>query len=312
MQSHRRAVALFSSLLLGISATAAERDLLVSSRFTDNILRYDGLTGDFLGVFASGNGLDNPNGIAFGPDGSLYVAQGDAGSVLRFDSSGGFLGTFVAPGFGGLADPRDLAFGPDGNLYVCSGSTGQVLRFAGGSGDFLGVAAEGHGLDGPVGLTFGPDGHLFVGGALSNAAYEFDNGNVVRSFTCPGFSAAVGVIVDQGILYVAQSVTGEILRYDLASGSCLGALTAGVHMNIPIYMTLDPNGDLLVGVFGNDSVRKFDLPSGASLGQFVLAGAGGLDGTHDLVFTPEPAGLLLMLAGALLSARETSRRRAPR
>jgi sugar lactone lactonase YvrE len=61
--------------------------LYVSSFRTNQILRYHGKTGKFLGVFASDNnsglgslnGLNGPNGLTFGPDGSLYVTtQGSA------------------------------------------------------------------------------------------------------------------------------------------------------------------------------------------------------------------------------------------
>jgi hypothetical protein len=47
-----------AALALALPATA--QDLLVSSRFTDQILRYDGTTGAFVGVFAQGGGLNNP------------------------------------------------------------------------------------------------------------------------------------------------------------------------------------------------------------------------------------------------------------
>ena len=39
--------------------------LYVSSGHTDQVLRYDGTTGDFLGVFAQGGGLDLPSGMTF-------------------------------------------------------------------------------------------------------------------------------------------------------------------------------------------------------------------------------------------------------
>src|SRR4051794_32393209 len=83
-------------LFFVIIHSAAAQDLLVSARFTDTVLRYDAKSGAFKGVFASGNGLKNPNGLAIGPDGNLYVGLGDEGTVMRFDGqTGAFISRFV-------------------------------------------------------------------------------------------------------------------------------------------------------------------------------------------------------------------------
>ena len=72
------------------NAFGPDGSLYVSSFRTNQILRFDGSTGNFLGVFAtdnnnglgSANGLNGPNGLLFGADGSLYVAtEGTANSV---------------------------------------------------------------------------------------------------------------------------------------------------------------------------------------------------------------------------------------
>jgi sugar lactone lactonase YvrE len=63
------------------NAFGPDGNLYVSSFRTNQILRFDGKTGAFLDVFASDNtngsgsenGLNGPNGLLFGPDGSLYV-----------------------------------------------------------------------------------------------------------------------------------------------------------------------------------------------------------------------------------------------
>ena len=105
-------------------------DLLVSSRFTNNILRYDATTGAFKGVFAAGNGLANPNGIAYGPDGHLYAGLGDEPRVLRFHGQTGvYMDEFVGPTTpGGLVNCRDIAFGPDGNLFVADADNHRVQK----------------------------------------------------------------------------------------------------------------------------------------------------------------------------------------
>ena len=127
--------------------------LYVASGHTDQVLRYDGTTGDFLGVFAQGGGLDDgPIHLAFGPDGHLYIYNPDTAEVLRYDGrTGRFLDIFVKD-FPGGGSP--IIFGPHGDLYLGSGNTDQVLRYDGTTGDFLGVFAQGGGLDLPSGMIF--------------------------------------------------------------------------------------------------------------------------------------------------------------
>ena len=284
----------FAVVTIGLSTASrlSAGDLLVSSRFNSRVLRYNAATGTFVAVFAAGHDLANPNGIAIGPDGNLYVGNGDEGRVLKFDGqTGDFLGTFVSPATpGGLAGARAIAFGPDGNLYVDSGATNNVLAYDGTTGAFLRVAAQGNGVSGPVGLTFGPDANLYVGAALSNGVYVFDpNGNFIRSFNCgASFSNATGVLFDPaGRLLAAQSVTNNVVSFDASTGACQGIAAAGGGLNVPIYMILAPDGNLLVGSFNTDSVIKYDLATTQAMGTFVATGAGGLDGTHSFAYVPD-------------------------
>lgn len=285
-------------LLLALTAAIVHgppvqaRDVLLSSRFSNAVLRYDGQTGAFIGVFATGNGLANLNGIAYGSDGHLYVVNGDVSRVLRFHGqTGAFLGEFITPATpGGLVSGRAIAFGPDGNLYICSGGTNQVLAYSGTTGEFLRVAAAGQGMSGPVGLTFGPDGTLYVGCALSNRAYAFSpSGTFLRSYTCGTPRNHVGVLIDgAGRLLVAQSVTNTVVAYDPATGTCLGTVAQGGGLATPIHMILDPDGMLLVGSFGTDQVLRFNPTNGQALGVFVAMNAGGLDGPHNFAYVPDP------------------------
>ncbi|MFN0011637.1 MAG: hypothetical protein ACKVS8_08345 [Phycisphaerales bacterium] len=284
------------ALVVGVAAVGGRaahgQDLLVSSRFSNTIIRYNGQTGALVGTFASGPQLRNPNGIAYGPDGNLYVGLGDAGSILRYNGqTGAFMNTFVAAGSGGLASVRDIAFGPDGNLYANSGGSNRVLKFNGSTGAFVSVAAQLAGaVTGPVGLTLGADGSVFVGAATSNRAYRFGPGNAfLRSYHPGTLSNTTGVALGaDGMLYVAMSVSNVIARFNPTTGLLLGTFGAGSGLNIPIYMTVAPGGDLLVGSFATDNVLRFDPVTGTSRGVFIAAGLGGLDGTHDLVFMPVP------------------------
>src|SRR5262245_2667340 len=105
-----------------------DQNLYVSSFKTHEILRYDGKTGAFLGVFVPDGrgGPAAPSYLRFGPDGNLYVAEVYGGTfsstgVLRFHgTSGQFIDRFVAEGEGGLIAPDGMTFGPDGDLYLAN------------------------------------------------------------------------------------------------------------------------------------------------------------------------------------------------
>jgi hypothetical protein len=65
---------------------AAGVDVFVVSGVTHDILRFDGVTGTPLGIFAYSRGTMD---MAFGPNGDLFVISGPNESILRFDGNTG-------------------------------------------------------------------------------------------------------------------------------------------------------------------------------------------------------------------------------
>jgi sugar lactone lactonase YvrE len=161
-------------------------DIFVSSGTNTSgaILRYDGLTGAFEGVFATSDGLRRPYGHAFGPDGLLYVASFRSDEILRYDGTTGAFVDVFASGTGtanGLNGPNDLHFGPDGKLYVTTqGSVAddageitftqasQILRYdiATGTGEVFADQPPpdpaSFGFVSFLGMATGPDGRLWT------------------------------------------------------------------------------------------------------------------------------------------------------
>ena len=216
-----------------------------------DVLRFNGFTGTFLGVFVpeGSGGLHLPIKAVFGPDCSLYVANGGA-EVLRYQGkTGDFVDVFVPPS-GRLSDTiKDMVFGPDGNLYVVA--DGDVLRYDGRTGAFLGtfVPAGAGGLSSAVRLAFGPDGNLYV----SNFASQFELPRVYK------FDGTTGAFLD-------------VFGQDLGSDSFISAIAFG------------PDGLLYVSLLGLGAIVRYDAETGVPLGAFIQ-----LDGVpvFSLAFTPK-------------------------
>lgn len=78
------------------------------------------------------------------------------------------------------------------------------------------------------------------------------------------------------VLLASDSLTKQILRFDLATGAALGAFTSGTNLNSPRDMTWGADGHLLV-LDGNFTtftyqVHRFHGSSGAFLGTLIEGG----------------------------------------
>ena len=146
-----------------------DKSIYVAGGDGDNVLKFNGTTGAFLGTFVAtdSGGLTSARGVAFGPDGNLYVASFGTNQILEYNgTSGAFIGVFASAtgACSALALPRDLTFGPNGNLFVGSFGSGDIFEFNGSTGacmsDF--VPSGTGGLAGPTFLLFGKGGGASV------------------------------------------------------------------------------------------------------------------------------------------------------
>lgn len=278
-------------------------DLLVGSREPDQVLRYDGQTGSFIGAFvpAGSAGLSWPYGLVYGPDGNLYVSNRLTSQISRYHGqSGAFIDAFVPSGSGGLVDPTGLVFGPDGNLYVSGTSQifagpDQVLRYDGKTGAFIDVfvPAGSGGVVDPVGLAFGPDGNLYVSSFATHQVlrYKGQTGAFIDAFVPVGsgglFRPTGLVFGPDGNLYVSGRDNNTVLRYNGKTGAFIDAFvpTGSGGLNGPHELAFGPDRNLYISSEFSKQILRYDGQTGAFIDAFVPAGSGGLNGNSGLAFT---------------------------
>jgi WD40 repeat protein len=277
-----------TSLIFG-----ADGNLYVSNGNSNNILRFNGATGEFIDALVTvGDELLEPRGLLFGPDGALYVSSSGTNSILRFDiTTGAFLGTFVTSdpqSNGGLAHPTGLEFGPDGNgdgigdLYVNSFDTNSILLYDGVSGVFISALVaddpatpnvdESNGLVEPIGLAFGADGNLYVSGFSSSSVRRYDPAGmflgvfVADNPGSPGINESGGLFQatellfgPDGALYVSSFGNHRILRYNSVTGSFMDvfAPNRGTLTDIQSGQLANPIG-MAIGPNGTLYISSFN------------------------------------------------------
>jgi hypothetical protein len=259
------------------------------------VLRFDMASQTYQPFVSPGSGgFQGAAGIAFGPDGNLYVSNSvQQNDVLEYDgASGNFLGVYVSSGAGGLSNPWGIKFGPDGDLYVCSSGSNQILKYEGPNspdnvqpGQFLGVFANTQHTF-PFNLDFGPDGNVYVScpeGAPNTTDSFIDEyygpssplaGQFIGTFVANGSGGLADsrtpLFDSVGNLYVADVHLNEVLEYQGPDGPSPGAFiqtyvtTGQGNLAAPNGLAIGPDGSLYVSSRDTSQVLRYATSSQAS------------------------------------------------
>ncbi|MFC0542550.1 hypothetical protein [Kutzneria chonburiensis] len=213
-----------------------------------------------------GSAFHGSNGVAFGPDGRLHVAEFLGGRISAVDLASGDVEA-VVPAGGPVQSPDDLAFGADGSMYITDLVPGRVWRRSL-EGDYTtvsdalvlpnGIACVGDRLfvnemrmggrllelfpgggepvvlaDGlPMGnaMQLGPDGCLYYPHMMTNEVYRIPPDGGVPELVAENVDAPVAVRFDRGgvLMVLSRGPAGIITCIDLFGSGQRHILTTGV------------------------------------------------------------------------------------
>jgi WD40 repeat protein len=250
---------LLALLLAVLTTNLNAADLLVAMSGGGTVERYESATGRHVGTFI--NRIDQPNALAYGPDGALDVATGTvggAGAVKKFNGvTGRFLGNFISvpagqPGY--LARASDIVW-HEGDCFVVSCDDSKVHRYDGKTGAFKGTVATGN-----------PKGWITQIAVRDGAVFttEFSEARVRRCPLADGEPAVFveqagftpwGIAFDQGG-HCWWSGSGGIARFD---GKTNAVVVPAGEVTTPVALAVSPDGQLVCSSNGRQSVTTWDI-----------------------------------------------------
>ena len=211
-------------------------------------------------------GLDHPEGIAVGGDGSVYCG-GEAGQVYRIDPLGKKIDQIAT------TDGFCLGITPhaDGRIFVCDCRRRALMCVeADGKARVFADACNGQAFVTPNFCVFDSNGYLYLsdsgnwespGGAIYRVAPD----GTVSLFHAGPFHFANGLALDANELwlYVVESTKHRVIRLRTGGANAQFEVFATRVGRVPDGLALDAAGDLYVTCFASDQIYRVK-PDGLS------------------------------------------------
>jgi DNA-binding beta-propeller fold protein YncE len=271
-------------------AVASNGTVLVVDTSNNRVQRYTA-AGRYLGSFGR-RGLDKgfvqirltdrffqPEGIAVGPGGTIFVADAGNDRVMKYGPTGRFRARLGKHGSyaGQYVQPWGIAVG-HGSAYVADQGNYRIQRWSTGGrrrGAF-GHFGRGRGdLVTPYGVAVSPSGdRVYVSDLIRHKVIAFSpTGRVLDEWGGPGAGAGqflkpAGVAVSRdGSVFVADRCNDRVQRFT-AGGRYIESFGVGT-LRGPTFVALNRGGDVFVS--DQQRVYRFGAASG-SAGTRALSG----------------------------------------
>jgi sugar lactone lactonase YvrE len=248
-------------------------------------------------------GFADPFGLALGPDGAIYVADGVGSHRIRRVSPDGVV-TTVAGGERGFADgpgayarfdtPSGIAIDASGVLYVADTGNNAVRRI-GPDGLVTTVAT---GFNAPLGVAVDAAGRVIVADTYNDRIAVVENGGVRTIAADGGFYTPSSVAVDAtGRIFVADTGNGSVRVIEPSESTWVHP--GGAALYRPVGIAVTPSGDAYVS-----EERGWITELRSDGGSRVVAGStrGFRDGAGREARFRQPAGIAFAEEGRLIVA----------
>lgn len=237
-------------------------------------------------------GLSNPQGLAFGNDGNLYVVNAGNDTISRITPDGA-VSTFVTLSLPLFVHPQALAIDLNGNLFVAAAGLKKITPG--------GVVSTFSSVGGGA-LAFDTAGYLYAVGGATGRISKISPTGIVSNFV-PDYSQ-----ISTGIGGIAFGFSGNLFVTDLnqglneevssisPDGSIASFATLG-NAGFPYAIAFDPAGLLYVSSY-DQITGDHRLATITASGASTIFASGITNPKYITVQpTPEPGTALYLLIG---------------
>ncbi len=267
-----------TSYLLTTNGEGPVNDLILAP---DGSIWYTrGFAGGYVGHLASdgtvteyqvaqGNFADNfaaPAGLAFGPDGNLWVSEPGADSIAKVTPTGQVTTYVIKAGVADVTKPwSSIVAGPDGAMWFTDPTDAAIGRITT-SGTITLYPAAGLGVQtNDAGLTVGPDGALWFTDAGTGSIGRITTEGQISTYAIPGGGGTPAGITTgpDGALWFAESARNAIGRISIGGSMTIVPLPTYDSSffgtgNMPESIAAGPDKAIWFSELGSNEIGRLD------------------------------------------------------